>query len=191
MGWFAAAPLLTAGGAAGSAAAASMALPMLGGAASAAAGAGAAAAGLGSAITAGSVIGGMSLLDMLSTGSTVLNIGSQVYQGTVQSRMLKDQARQEEMAAKDREIQRRRRLVAALASQNARAGASNIRNTGSVANIGLEDVRQADLDTTTDRAMTSARVGALTQEASAARRYGLMSGTSSLLDYGYSKARRG
>lgn len=95
----------------------------------------------------------------------------------------KEQAKQEEMAARDREIERRRRLVQALASQNAEAGAAGLDPTvGSRRAITLEDQRRAGLDTLTDRAMTSRRALNLRAAGKNARRQANLESAATILN---------
>jgi hypothetical protein len=103
--------------------------------------------------------------------------------GKLQQIEYKRQAQEEETSARDREIERRRRLVQALASQNAEAGALGLdATTGSRRAITLEDVRRARMDDLTDRAMTSRRAVSLASAGRAARRQGNLQAGATLLD---------
>lgn len=103
--------------------------------------------------------------------------------GKLQDIQYKRQAEDEETAARDREIERRRRLVQALASQNAEAGALGLDpTTGSRRAITLEDVRRARMDDLTDRAMTSRRGVSLRLAGSEARKQGNIQAGATLLD---------
>lgn len=87
---------------------------------------------------------------------------SQRRAGAMQKLAYQEQAKDEEFAARDREIERRRRLVQAIASQNAEAGAIGIDpTTGSRRAILLEDTRRARLDDLSDRAMNTRRGASL------------------------------
>jgi len=101
----------------------------------------------------------------------------------------KEQAKQEEVSARDREIERRRRLVQALSSQNAEAGAAGIDpTTGSRRAMTLEDARLAQMDSLTDRAMTNRRAINLRSAGRNARRQGDLQAAGSLLNTGASVA---
>lgn len=103
--------------------------------------------------------------------------------GKLQQIEYQRQAKEEEVSARDREIERRRRLVQALASQNAEAGALGIDpTTGSRRAITLEDVRLARMDDLTDRAMTSRRSVSLRSAGRSARRQGNLQAGATLLD---------
>lgn len=69
--------------------------------------------------------------------------------------------RQEETAARDREIQRRRRFNAILGAQSAAAGAGGIAMSGSVANISITDASRAAEESAIDRNTTGMRIDAL------------------------------
>lgn len=72
--------------------------------------------------------------------------------------------RQESQAAQDRELQRNRRINAILGAQNAQAAASGVANSGSVANISLQDAKLAGEDSSTDALNTRTRIDALSRQ---------------------------
>jgi hypothetical protein len=74
---------------------------------------------------------------------------------------IKLEERQEKLAAGDRELQRQRRLNALLGEQNAMAAASGVANSGSVANISLQDAKLAEEDSKVDKVNTGYRLQAL------------------------------
>jgi hypothetical protein len=114
--------------------------------------------------------------------SGALAVSQQRKSAGMQEIAFKEQAKQEETAARDREIERRRRLVSALASQNAEAGAFGLDPaTGSRRAIQLEDARRANLDSLTDRAMTSRQAVTLRSQGRAARRQGNVAAGQTLL----------
>jgi len=102
--------------------------------------------------------------------------------GIARSNEMKAQARVEGDAAKGREIERRRNLIRALASQNAAAGSAGVELGGSIGGIALADIRQNQQDLLTDAAGASASERALRVGASNARRQGNLGATVSLLD---------
>src|SRR5690606_7540023 len=84
--------------------------------------------------------------------------------GQLQDIQHRQQEQAEQDAARDREIERRRQLLAALASQSAEAGALGVASgVGSRAAITLTDVKRAQMDSLSDRAMTSRRALMLRQ----------------------------
>lgn len=101
--------------------------------------------------------------------------------GKMASIQYREQADQETDAARDREIDRRRRLVTALASQNAEAGALGIAPVGSTSAIALSDVRRARYETLADKAGTGRRSLMLRSSAKHARSQGALTAGATLL----------
>ncbi len=151
--------------------------------ASAAAGAGAAAAGSGAAAAAGmSAATKAALWGMAASG--VIG-GVQAKQaGVAADRATRIEANQERDAARGREIDRRRALLAALASQNAAAGAGGVAFSGGLAAAARRDVADARRDSLTDTVNTDARVRALRSQGRSARMIGNLGAAKSLLDTG-------
>lgn len=93
--------------------------------------------------------------------------------GQYQDIQYRQQAQQEQDASRDREIDRRRRLVSALASQNAEAGALGAApGVGSRAAIALTDARRAGYESLADRASTNRRSLLLRSAGREARKQG-------------------
>lgn len=99
-----------------------------------------------------------------------------------QKNQIKIQAKTEAAAGAQREVERRRNLVRALASQNAAAGAGGIQTDGSVEAIARRDIRDSNNDLLASNANTDARQRALRARASNASRSGNLSAATSLLD---------
>lgn len=98
---------------------------------------------------------------------------------------LKEQAQQERDAARDREVERRRRLVQALASQNAEAGAVGAApGVGSRAAIALADARRANFESLADRASTNRRALLLERAGAEAARQGRYQARAGLIQTG-------
>lgn len=135
-------------------------------------------------------------LPFIYLGATVLS-GALAYRqqrtaGKIAEFQYRDQAEQEETAARDREIERRRRLVQALASQNAEAGALGIDGaTGSRRAIVLDDVRRSRMDSLSDRAMTNRRAVNLRSAGGNYRRQSNIGAATNLLDTVSSVAQAG
>lgn len=94
----------------------------------------------------------------------------------------KQRAQQEVDAGRDREIDRRRRLMSALSSQNAEAGALGIDTSGSRTALALTDARMASRDSLTDRAMTNRRATMLISAGREARNQANLQSGATLLD---------
>ena len=102
------------------------------------------------------------------------------------------QADAERVASRDREIQRKQRLVSALASQNAARAAQGIRSfEGSAAAMMRSDIGEAEYGSLIGRANTDMKVAQYQQSGQAAMQSGLLSAGTSLLDYGTRRAERG
>jgi hypothetical protein len=103
----------------------------------------------------------------------VLTAVAQRNAGKAESIELQQQAKQEESAAKDRELIRRRQLVRSLSTQIATFGALGVdAGTGSPASISLRDGRLADEETAIDRTRTQQQSNSLRRQAKSARRIG-------------------
>lgn len=140
--------------------------------------------------TAGSFLG-MSA----ATWSTIGTVGSMltsVMGGNAEAAAYKQQAQQEEFAAKDREIARRKRLISSLASQNAYRGATGVRAfEGSPAAMMKADREEFDYDQLMGDANLSMKTSSLLTSGKYAQQTGYASAGSSLLKYGSDRAKRG
>jgi len=156
----------------------------------AALGTGAGVSAVGTAASAGSFLG-MSAATW-STLATAGSIFSTLRAGQQQKSAYRLQAEREEFAARDREIQRRKRLVASLASQNAHWGASGVRAfEGSPANLRDSDLEEFEYDQDMAAANLSMSQQSLLMSGSYAQQSSLYSAGTSLLEYGTRRARRG
>jgi hypothetical protein len=90
-------------------------------------------------------------LAVVSAGAGVAAAAQQRRAGKMQEFQYKEQAKQEGDAARQREIDRKRNLLRALASQNAGAGASGADMAGSLQNIARVDIEDAADDLSIDR----------------------------------------
>ena len=91
-------------------------------------------------------------------------------------------ADRESFAAKDKEIARKKRLVAALATQNAVRGAQGVAAfEGSSLNMMLQDVENFEYDQDMGAANLAMTRQSLLESGKAARRYGVMSATNTLM----------
>lgn len=102
--------------------------------------------------------------------------------GIVRSEELKMQAAAEGDQARQQEIERRRNLVRALATQNARAGAAGVETGGSIGSMARTDIRDASNDLLSGQVNSGNRIRMLTSQAGNARRAGKAAATTTLLD---------
>jgi hypothetical protein len=102
---------------------------------------------------------------------------SLLVQGVQKSEQLKSQAKDEQFASRNREIERKRNLIASLASQNVRGGASGV--TGGVGSsfeaIRKGDLENFELDQFMDKESTAMRNDQLQQNAKTAIATSLLS----------------
>jgi len=126
------------------------------------------------AATAGGLFGGGSLLSNVAAGAS---IASRLFQGEAESANLETQAKDEQFNARNRQIERKRNLVRALALQNVRTGASGFtfEKGSSAAAIQFEDIERFELDQSTDALNTANRIDQLKQNASNATKFSLLS----------------
>jgi len=121
-------------------------------------------------------------------GSMVTGIAS----GNAQKKNYQMQAKKEEFAATDREISRRKRLLASLASQNAARAAGGVAAfEGSPAAMMNADKRAYSYDQLIGDANAEMVTSSLLASGDYAQQSGYMSAGSSLLDFGTSMAKRG
>ena len=114
-----------------------------------------------------------------TVGSGVLSAKAQRDAGIAAKNEAHNQAVREGDAARGREIERRRRLLQALASQSATAGAQGASPDWSVA---TSDISYAQNDILTDQSNTIAEQNALRARGRNARRAGNIGAITSLLD---------
>jgi hypothetical protein len=115
-------------------------------------------------------------------GAGALQAGQQRRAGALMEIEHKEQAQQETDAARDREIERRRRLVSALAAQNAEAGALGAApGVGSRAAVAIADAKRASYENLADRASTNRRAITLRTGGREARKQGNLQAGATLL----------
>jgi hypothetical protein len=159
-------------------------------AASSAAGLAGAAAGIAAPTVAAGAAGaaGMSTAAKVMLGLSALSGGASAV-ASHQAGVAADQsarlaAKQEKDAARGREIERRRGLLTALASQGAAAGAGGIGFSGGVAAAAKRDIKDARNDLLTDAVNTRRNVRMLRLQGKSARQAGGFQAATSLLDSG-------
>lgn len=132
-----------------------------------------------------SIGGGSALAGGLAVAGLAAGAYTAVQQkraGDVQAAALRAQAKTEAVEAGRREIERRRNLIRALASQNAAAGAAGIETSGSLEAIARRDIRDAQNDLLYSTINSEARQRALRAQASNAARVGRTNAALSLID---------
>ena len=112
----------------------------------------------------------------------IASAGASIQAGRAKQQAFERDADRETFAAKDKEIQRKKRLVAALATQNAVRGAQGIRAfEGSSLNLMNQDVETFEYDQSMGAANLAMKRQSLLEEGKAARRYGYASAANTLL----------
>jgi len=123
-----------------------------------------------------------------TAGSMLMNVRA----GQSQQVNYEMQAQQEEFAAKDREVTRRKRLIASLASQNAARGASGVRAfEGSPAAMMNNDINEFDYDQSMAAANLGMKKQSLLTSGKHAVQSGYMSAGTTLLEGASKYANRG
>ena len=103
--------------------------------------------------------------------------------GEAKEQSYKRDAEREEFAAKDREIQRKKRILAALATQNAVRGATGVRAfEGSSANMMAQDIEEFEYDQSMGAANLAMKRQSLLESGKAARKYGYASARATMLE---------
>ena len=112
----------------------------------------------------------------------IASASASIQAGKAKQQAYERDAEREEFAAKDKEIQRKKRLVAALATQNAVRGAQNVAAfSGSSLNLMNQDVETFEYDQSMGAANLAMKRQSLLEEGKAARRYGYASAANTLL----------
>jgi len=112
----------------------------------------------------------------------IASAGASIQAGRAKQQAYERDADIETFAAKDKEIQRKKRLVAALATQNAVRGAQNVAAfQGSSLNLMNQDVETFEYDQSMGAANLAMKRQSLLEEGKAARRYGYQSAGNTLL----------
>lgn len=96
-------------------------------------------------------------------GSMIFQIAASRQEAGAKQVELEITKRQEASASRDREVQRKQRIVAILGAQAASAAAKGIALSGSVANISIEDARRASRESLIDDVNTAGRISALSR----------------------------
>ena len=112
----------------------------------------------------------------------------QVQAGKAQKVALKEQAKQEEMAAESQELQRRQELNLALAANAAALSTAGISGEGTPASLALASAKQVGLSEATIDVSENLRQAALKRQAKQATQTAGLSAASTLLQSGVQAA---
>jgi len=142
-----------------------------------------------SLFAAGTLVGGPAA--GFAAASTFVGVSAQRQAAGAREVELELAQRQETTAARDRAVQRKRRLAAVLGAQSAQAAASGLSMSGSVANISLTDARRAGEDSAIDSHNTRLRIDALKRNRASVSRLSRMRTATTILGAGERIAARG
>lgn len=131
--------------------------------------------------------GGASLFLLAAAGSAVAAYGS--YEaGKAQQYEYKRQAEQEKLSARDREIERRGRLLKALSQRTVAAASGGAALEGSPTALINRDFREYSLESQSSAATSASNQAGLRAAGSNARRLGTINAVGNLLDFGQTAA---
>ena len=121
---------------------------------------------------------------ILAATSAAVSAYGQVQAGKAQKVALKEQAKQEELAAQSQELARRQELNRALAANVAALSTAGISGEGTPASLALESARQAGLSEMTIDLSERLRRASLERQAKAAKQTAYLGAASTLLQSG-------
>ncbi len=121
---------------------------------------------------------------ILAATSAGVSAYGQIQAGKAQKVALKEQAKQEELAAQSQELARRQELTRALAANVAALSTAGISGEGTPASLALESAKQAGLSEMTIDLSERLRRASLERQAQAARQQGQLGAASTLLQTG-------
>jgi uncharacterized membrane protein YgcG len=124
------------------------------------------------------------ILAIVTAASTGVQMYGQTQAGKAQEQQLKEQARQEEVAAQSQELQRRQELNRALAANVAALSTAGISGEGTPASLALESAKQVGLSEMTIDLSERLRRASLQRQAGYAKQAGQLAATSTLLKSG-------
>jgi len=120
----------------------------------------------------------------LTAAGTATGAYGQVQAGKAQKVALKEQAKQEEMAAESQELQRRQELNRALAANAAALSTAGISGEGTPASLALASAKQVGLSEATIDVSENLRQAALKRQAKQATQTAGLTAASTLLSGG-------
>ena len=125
---------------------------------------------------------------ILAATSAAVSAYGQVQAGKAQKTQLREQAKQEELAAESQELARRQELNRALAANVAALSTAGISGEGTPASLALESARQAGLSEMTIDLSERLRRSALERKAGQATQIAGITAASTLLQSGVQAA---
>ena len=128
---------------------------------------------------------------ILAATSAAVSAYGQVQAGKAQKVALKEQAKQEELAAESQELARRQELNRALAANVAALSTAGISGEGTPASLALESAKQAGLSKMTIDLSEKLRRASLERQAKAAKQTAYIGAASTLLSGGAKMAQLG
>ena len=126
---------------------------------------------------------------ILAATSAAVGAYGQVQAGKAQKVALKEQAKQEELAAESQELQRRQELNKALAANVAALSTAGISGEGTPASLALASAKQVGLSEATIDVSENLRQAALKRQAKQATQTAGLAAASTLLSGGLKAAR--
>ena len=126
----------------------------------------------------------VTLFFIVTAAATGVEAYSSYQAGKAQQYQYEAEAEQAKSSARDQEIERRQRLLKALASRQVEAAAGGTTLAGTPLALINEDYRQSELDKQNLEGSTAARVSTLKAAASNARSIGTLNAVGSLLQGG-------
>ena len=127
----------------------------------------------------------------LAIGATVFSVAATRQAAGAQQAELEIAKREEASGARDREVQRKRRLVTILGAQSADAAARGVALSGSVGNISIQDAKRASEDSLIDDVNTRGRISALSRRSRSVGRLANLRSATTILGAGERIAARG
>ena len=124
------------------------------------------------------------ILAIVTAASAGVQMYGQTQAGKAQEQALKEQARQEELAAESQELARRQELNRALAANVAALSTAGISGEGTPASLALESAKKAGLSEMTIDLSEKLRQASLKRQAGAAKQAGRLAAASTLLKTG-------
>ena len=124
------------------------------------------------------------ILAIMTAVSGGVSAYGQVQAGKAQKMQLREQAKQEELAAQSQELQRRQELNRALAANVAALSTAGISGEGTPASLALESARQVGLSEMTIDLSEKLRQASLKRQAASAKQLSKLAAASTLLKTG-------
>lgn len=141
------------------------------------------------AIIGGAIIGGP--VGALAAASAVGAVSATTKATGAREVELELAQRKEETASRDREVQRKERIIAILGAQSAQAAASGLAMSGSVGNISIADAQRAGRESLVDDVNTRGRIDALKRNRKTISRLSSIRTATTILGAGERIAARG